>query len=58
MDASEYEKEKQRWLAESYSGSPEEDGPFITVSSEPVEPLYGPGDVEDLDYGRDLSFPG
>jgi len=58
MDASKYEKEKQRWLAESYSGSPEEDGPFITVSSEPVEPLYGPGDVEDLDYERDLSFPG
>jgi len=58
MDASKYEKEKQRWLAESYSGSPEEEGPFITVSSEPVEPLYGPGDVEDLDYERDLSFPG
>ena len=58
MDASEYKKEKQRWLAESYACSTEEEGPFITVSSETVEPLYGPGDVEDLDYERDLSFPG
>jgi len=58
MDKSEYEIEKERWLSESYSSSPEREGPFLTVSSEPVEPLYGPGDIEGLDYERDLSFPG
>ena len=58
MDRSEFEEEKARWLTESYSSSPEGEGRFITVSSEPVEPLYGPGDIEDLVYERDLSFPG
>jgi len=58
MDRSEYEREKERWLSESYSSSPERDSDFHTVSSEPVEPLYGPGDIEGLDYERDLSFPG
>jgi methylmalonyl-CoA mutase N-terminal domain/subunit len=58
MDGGEYEEEKKRWLKESYSSSPETEGPFLTVSSEGVEPLYGPGDIEGLDYERDLSFPG
>jgi len=58
MDKSGYEEKKERWLEDTYSDSPESEGPFLTVSSEPVEPLYGPGDIEDLDYERDLSFPG
>ncbi|MBK5093777.1 MAG: methylmalonyl-CoA mutase family protein [Actinobacteria bacterium] len=58
MDKSGYEEKKERWLEDTYSDSPESEGPFLTVSSEPVEPTYGPGDVEDLDYERDLSFPG
>jgi methylmalonyl-CoA mutase N-terminal domain/subunit len=31
---------------------------FMTTSSEPVERLYTPLDVADLDYVRDLGFPG
>jgi methylmalonyl-CoA mutase N-terminal domain/subunit len=58
MEKSEYEEEKARWLRESYSDLQESPGSFVTVSSEPVEPLYGPGDIEGLDYERDLSFPG
>ncbi len=58
MDASRHEEEKRRWLEETYLASPEDGGPFITVSSEPVDPLYGPGDVAGLDYERDLGFPG
>ena len=58
MDKSGYEEKKERWLEDTYSDSPESEGPFLTVSSEPVEPTYGPGDIEDLDYERDLSFPG
>jgi len=57
MEVEKYRKEKERWLKETYSNSPERDCPFMTVSSETVEPLYGPGDIE-VDYGRDLGFPG
>ncbi|MBI4720363.1 MAG: methylmalonyl-CoA mutase [Chitinivibrionia bacterium] len=31
---------------------------FTTVSSEPVEVLYAPDDVEDLDYMEELGMPG
>ncbi len=31
---------------------------FTSLSGEPVRPLYGPGDVSDLDYERDLGYPG
>ncbi len=31
---------------------------FITTSSEPVERLYTPLDLADLDYDQDLNFPG
>jgi methylmalonyl-CoA mutase N-terminal domain/subunit len=37
---------------------PERRDEFITTSSEPVERLYTPLDVADLDYHTDLSFPG
>jgi len=58
MEAERFEKEKSRWLEDTYASSPESDGPFITVSGEPVDPLYGPADVRDLDYESDLGFPG
>jgi methylmalonyl-CoA mutase N-terminal domain/subunit len=35
-----------------------EDVPFTTISGRPIEPLYGPRDVAQLDYGRDLADPG
>lgn len=31
---------------------------FVTTSSLPVERLYTPADIADLDYERDLGFPG
>ncbi len=31
---------------------------FSTVSDEEIRDLYGPPDVEKIDYGRDLGFPG
>lgn len=31
---------------------------FITVSNEEVKRLYTPEDIEDLDYDRDLGYPG
>ena len=37
---------------------PERHDGFVTLSSRPVERLYTPLDIADLDYERDLSFPG
>ena len=34
------------------------DALFNTVSEEPVEMLYTPDDIKDLDYMKDLGFPG
>jgi methylmalonyl-CoA mutase N-terminal domain/subunit len=31
---------------------------FTTISGRPVQPVYGPADVEGLDYARDLGDPG
>ncbi len=58
MDTDTYRKQRERWMEETYLSSPEREEPCVTVSSEPVEPLYGPADVENLDYERDLGFPG
>jgi methylmalonyl-CoA mutase N-terminal domain/subunit len=58
MDPEKYRREKDRWLRETYASSEEAEGPFVTVSSEPVDPLYGPADLAGLDYERDLGFPG
>ena len=33
-------------------------GPFMTVSSRPIERIYDPTDIADLDYERDINLPG
>jgi len=56
------EKEHDRWqttmLDKTLARFPERQEQFITTSSEPVERLYTPLDVRELDYMRDLGFPG
>jgi len=42
----------------SLAGGLRRDADFDTVSSVPVEPIYTPDDIKDLDYDRDLGFPG
>lgn len=37
---------------------PEQSAQFTTISGEPIERLYTPLDVLDLDYEHDLGFPG
>jgi methylmalonyl-CoA mutase N-terminal domain/subunit len=54
--------ERQRWLREKYVPSVEKAGErkdtdFRTSSTE-VAPLYTPADIEELDYSRDLGYPG
>jgi methylmalonyl-CoA mutase N-terminal domain/subunit len=55
-------EEKEKWeevtLQQSSARLPERQKVFITTSSEPIERVYTPLDVADLDYGRDLGMPG
>jgi methylmalonyl-CoA mutase, N-terminal domain len=45
-------------LQKTLAVMPERRKDFITTSSEPVNRLYTPLDVEELDYERDLGLPG
>ncbi|CAN5276514.1 methylmalonyl-CoA mutase family protein [soil metagenome] len=51
------ESEFERWR-EHYRGAGERDADFETLSGEPLEPLYTPESVKNLDYERDLGYPG
>jgi methylmalonyl-CoA mutase N-terminal domain/subunit len=52
------EKWEETSLHKSLASIPERQDQFITTSSEPIERLYTPLDVSDLDYERDLGLPG
>src|SRR4030065_2528584 len=49
---------EQTRLNNTLADMPERQASFITTSSEPVERLYTPLDLPDLDYLQDLGFPG
>jgi methylmalonyl-CoA mutase N-terminal domain/subunit len=53
---------RQRWEEETLEPTlkrfPERRDRFVTASSEPVESLYSPIDLEDLNYQQELGFPG
>ncbi len=52
----------ERWnstsLPKALASLPERRAAFITTSSEPINRLYTPLDIADLDYERDLGLPG
>jgi methylmalonyl-CoA mutase N-terminal domain/subunit len=50
-------RELERWQ-DHYRKAGERDVDFDTLSGEPLEPLYTPEHVRDLDYDRDLGYPG
>ncbi|MBO8167731.1 MAG: methylmalonyl-CoA mutase family protein [Thermoanaerobacteraceae bacterium] len=54
----EIQQEYQRWHEEKYGKGKHRDVKFVTVSQKPIKELYTPADVKDLDYQRDLGFPG
>src|SRR5512145_2202573 len=62
QESSPAEIERERWEEETLKPAinkhPERKKSFQTVSLEEVEPLYTPADLADLDFDRDLSFPG
>ena len=54
--------ERKRWSAATYAKAKERGGErtgtdFRTSSAE-VQPLYTPEDVADIDYNRDIGYPG
>jgi methylmalonyl-CoA mutase, N-terminal domain len=57
MRGSEPGRERERWEAQ-YRATPERDVDFETLSGEPLQPLYTPQDVAELDHDRDLGYPG
>jgi methylmalonyl-CoA mutase N-terminal domain/subunit len=52
------EKWEETSLQKTLASMPERRDQFITTSSEPIERLYTPLDVADLDYESDLGLPG
>src|SRR5438105_1198491 len=55
-------KEREQWEEEVLKPAlrrvPERADEFSTASGVPVESLYTPDDLSDLDYERDLGYPG
>ncbi len=49
---------EQSTLQKSLASMPERRSEFITASSEPIQRLYTPLDIADMDYMRDLGLPG
>src|SRR5512142_242988 len=53
---------KDKWeettLQQTLSRSPERRDKFITASSEEIDRLYTPLDIQDMDYSRDIGMPG
>ncbi|MCB9419494.1 MAG: methylmalonyl-CoA mutase family protein [Ardenticatenaceae bacterium] len=52
------DKWEETTLHQTSSRFPERKEQFLTTSSEPIKRLYTPLDVADLEYERDLGFPG
>ncbi len=61
-EASSEERAKERWEEEILQPSLKRQGErkpsFQTVSLEEVNRLYGPSDVTDIEFDRDVAFPG
>ena len=51
-------KWQEKTLGPLLARTPERLARFSTVSDEEIRDLYGPADVENIDYGKDLGFPG
>ncbi len=57
MKEKEFKEEKEKYF-EKVANAPTTGMKFTSVSGEDVKVLYTPEDVEDVDYMRDLNFPG
>jgi len=55
---SEIREKREKWQNDVYQSEKERNASFETLSGLPVEPVYTPEHITDLDYLRDLGFPG
>jgi len=53
-----FRKSKNDWEEQYLKKSRERTSKFTTVSGQKIKELYTPEDIEDLDYLKDLNFPG
>jgi methylmalonyl-CoA mutase N-terminal domain/subunit len=49
---------KADWQRKFDDSSPETEKKFMTVSSRPIKPLYTPDDTANIDFDRDIGYPG
>ncbi|MGH2952695.1 MAG: acyl-CoA mutase large subunit family protein [Solirubrobacterales bacterium] len=47
-----------QWRDEVYARQREREALFETISGQPIDPLYTPESIDELDSDRDLGFPG
>ena len=57
-DSSDFLKDKKKKYMEEIESLPAMDRDYTTVSSVPIDILYTPDDVEDIDFMREIGFPG
>ena len=60
--ADEAGEQQKRWEKETLNPSleklPERDVPFTTISGVPIRRLYTPADTQDINFEKDISWPG
>ncbi|GJQ22037.1 MAG: methylmalonyl-CoA mutase [Bacteroidia bacterium] len=58
IDQSKLEEARKRWEDRARSNGRMREVKFTTVSGEPLEMLYGPEHLTDLDFVKDIGYPG
>jgi methylmalonyl-CoA mutase N-terminal domain/subunit len=53
-----FRAERERWEKETRSQFKDRPAKFMTTSSVPINDLYGPEDIEHVDFKRDIGWPG
>jgi methylmalonyl-CoA mutase N-terminal domain/subunit len=58
MDLEALRRDLENWRRRARAQATDRNELFATISGVPIDALYTPADVPDLDYARDLGFPG
>lgn len=53
-----FRAERERWQKETRAQFKDRPAKFMTTSSVPINDLYGPEDIEHIDFKRDIGWPG
>ncbi|MEK7728569.1 MAG: methylmalonyl-CoA mutase family protein [candidate division KSB1 bacterium] len=53
-----FRAERERWQKETRPHFKDRPAKFVTTSSVPINDLYGPEDIEHIDFKRDIGWPG